>query len=129
MAAAEMLSRVNPQMTFIYISGSGTDSSEQGRIMWARVKGRAENALLGLPLQAYMFRPGFIEPMDGIKSRTPMYRAFYAVTRPLFPLLRRALPNQVLSTRDIGRAMLNVAQQGYAKRLLEVKDIRSAAGN
>ncbi len=70
MAAAEMLSRVNKGMTFIYVSGSGTDSSEQGRSMWARVKGRTENALLRLPLEAYMFRPGFIEPMDGIKSKT-----------------------------------------------------------
>jgi uncharacterized protein YbjT (DUF2867 family) len=127
--SAEMLSRLNPQMTFIYVSGAGTDSSEQGRIMWARVKGRTENALLQLPLQAYMFRPGFIETMDGIKSRTPMYRALYTVTSPLLPLLRRVLPNQVLSTRDIGRAMLNVAEHGYAKRLLETKDIRLAAGN
>jgi uncharacterized protein YbjT (DUF2867 family) len=76
MAAAEILSRLNPGMTFIFVSGSGTDSSEKGRIMWARVKGRTENALLQLPIQAYMFRPGFIEPMDGIQSKTPMYRKF-----------------------------------------------------
>jgi uncharacterized protein YbjT (DUF2867 family) len=125
LAAAEVLSQLTPQMTFIYISGSGTDSSEKGRIMWARVKGRTENALLRLPLQAYMFRPGFIEPMDGIESKTPLYRRFYAVTRPLFPLLRRALPNRVLSTRDIGQAMLNVARRGYSKRILETKDIRA----
>jgi uncharacterized protein YbjT (DUF2867 family) len=125
MAAAEMLSRLNPQMTFIYVSGSGTDSSENGRSMWARVKGRTENALLRLPLQAYMFRPGFIEPLDGIKSKTTMYRMFYGVTKPLFPLLRRVLPNQVLSTRDVGQAMLKVARRGYAKRVLEAKDIRA----
>jgi uncharacterized protein YbjT (DUF2867 family) len=128
MAAAEMLSRINTGMTFIYVSGSGTDSSEQGRSMWARVKGRTENALLRLPFEAYMFRPGFIEPLDGIKSKTEMYRAFYAVAGPVLPLLRRMLPNQVLSTRDIGRAMLSVARQGYAKRVLEAKDIRAAAG-
>src|ERR1039457_2786489 len=81
LAAAEVLSQLNPQMTFIYISGSGTDSSEKGRSMWARVKGRTENALLRLPLQAYMFRPGFIEPMGGIESKTPMYRKFYALDR------------------------------------------------
>lgn len=127
LAAAEMLSRLNPQMTFIYISGSSTDSSEKGRIMWARVKGRTENALLRLPLNAYMFRPGFIEPMDGIESKTPMYRKFYAVTKPLFPLLRWALPNQVLSTRQIGHAMLNVARRGYEKRILETREIREAA--
>ena len=128
-AAAEALSRTNPEMTFIYVSGSGTDSTEKGRVMWARVKGRTENALLRLPLKAYMFRPGFIEPMDGIESRTPLYRKFYAVGRPLFPLLRRAFPNQVLSTRQIGRAMLNVARNGYEKRILEARDIRAAAGN
>jgi uncharacterized protein YbjT (DUF2867 family) len=125
LAAAEMLSRVNPGMTFIYVSGSGTDSSEKGRMMWARVKGRTENALLRLPLEAYMFRPGFIEPMDGIQSKTPMYRRFYTVGKPLFPLLRRMLPNQVLSTREIGQAMLNVARRGYAKRILETRDIRA----
>jgi uncharacterized protein YbjT (DUF2867 family) len=125
LAAAEMLSKVNPGSTFIYVSGSGTDSSEKGRMMWARVKGRTENALLRLPLEAYMFRPGFIEPLDGIQSKTPMYRKFYAVGRPLFPLLRRMLPNQVLSTREIGQAMLNVARRGYSKRILETRDIRA----
>ena len=68
-----------------------------------------------------MFRPGFIEPLDGIKSKTPMYRMFYGVTKPIFPLLRHALPNQVLSTRDIGQAMLAVARRGYAKRVLEAQ--------
>jgi uncharacterized protein YbjT (DUF2867 family) len=128
LAAAEVLARLNPGMTFIFVSGSGTDSSGKGRTMWARVKGRAENALLKLPLQAFMFRPGFIEPMDGIQSKTPMYRRFYSVLGPLFPLLRRAFPNQVLSTRQIGRAMLNIARRGYPKRILEARDIREAAG-
>jgi uncharacterized protein YbjT (DUF2867 family) len=124
MAVAEMLSRLNPGMTFVYVSGAGTDSSEKGRVMWARVKGRTENALLRLPLEAYMFRPGIIEPMDGIQSKTPAYRVFYKLAKPLLPLLRRALPNQVLSTRDIGQAMLAVARQGYEKRILETRDIR-----
>jgi uncharacterized protein YbjT (DUF2867 family) len=128
-AAAEMLSRLNPGMTFIFVSGSGTDSSEKGRAMWARVKGRTENALLKLPIQAYMFRPGFIEPMDGIQSKTPMYRKFYSVLGPLFPLLRRMFPNQVLSTRQLGRAMLNVARRPYPKPVLEAKDIRAAASS
>lgn len=127
LAAAEALSRINPRMIFIYVSGSGTDSSEQGRVMWARVKGRTENALLRLPLQAYMFRPGFIEPMDGIQSRTPLYQKFYAVSRPLFPLLRRVFPNQFLSTRQIGRAMLNVARHGFTNRILEPRDIHAVA--
>jgi uncharacterized protein YbjT (DUF2867 family) len=129
MAAAQMLSRLNPGMKFIFVSGSGTDSSEKGRSMWARVKGRTENALLKLPLKAYMFRPGFIEPMDGIQSKTPMYRRFYTVLGPLFPLLRKMFPNQVLSTRQLGKAMLNVARRGYAKHVLEARDIRAAASS
>jgi uncharacterized protein YbjT (DUF2867 family) len=127
-AAAEMLSRLNGGMKFIYVSGAGTDSTEKGRAMWARVKGRTENALLRLALQAYMFRPGFIEPMDGIQSRTPLYRKLYVVARPIFPLLRRTFPNHVLTTRQIGQAMLNVARQGYPKHILEARDIRAAAG-
>jgi uncharacterized protein YbjT (DUF2867 family) len=129
MAAAEMLSHVSPGMTLIFVSGSGTDSSEKGRIMWARVKGHTENALLKLPLKAYMFRPGFIEPLDGIQSKTPLYRKFYTVLGPLFPLLRRTFPNQVLSTRQLGRAMLNVVRRGYPQRVLESRDIRVAASN
>ncbi len=127
MAAAELLARLNAGMTFIFISGSGTDSSEKGRMMWARVKGRTENALLKLPLTAYMFRPGFIEPMDGIQSKTPMYRRFYSILGPFFPPLRRAFPNQVLSTRQIGRAMLNIVRRGYPTHILEARDIRTAA--
>jgi hypothetical protein len=94
--------------------------------MWARVKGRTENALLRLPLNAYMFRPGAIQPLDGIRSKTASYRILYALTRPLLPLLRRAMPNQILTTREIGQAMLNVARRGYPKRILEVRDIRAA---
>ena len=127
MVAAQLLARLNPGMTFIFVSGSGTDSSEKGRIMWARVKGRTENALLKLPLRAYMFRPGFIEPMDGIQSKTPLYRRFYSTLGPVFPLLRRAFPNYVLSTRQIGRAMLNIARRGYPTHILEARDIRDAA--
>jgi uncharacterized protein YbjT (DUF2867 family) len=128
LAAAEALSRLNPGMTFIYVSGSGTDSSEKGWQMWARVKGRTENALLKLPLNGYMFRPGFIQPLDGIKSKTPSYRIFYKLLSPLIPLLRRAFPNQVLTTRQIGQAMISVAKQGYEKRILDARDIRAAAG-
>jgi uncharacterized protein YbjT (DUF2867 family) len=126
-AAAKTLSRLNPQMTFIYVSGSGTDSTGQGWMRWARVKGRTENALLRLPFNAYMFRPGFIEPMDGIQSKTPLYRVFYSLGKPLFPMLRRWLPNQILSTRDMGQAMLAVARNGYEKRILETRDIRAVS--
>jgi uncharacterized protein YbjT (DUF2867 family) len=123
--AAEAVSRINPGMTFIYVSGAGTDSSEQGRTMWARVKGKTENALLRLPLKAAMFRPGLIEPLDGIKSKTAAYWVLYTLARPLLPALRWAFPNQVLSTQEIGRAMLAVAKHGYEKRILETRDIRA----
>jgi uncharacterized protein YbjT (DUF2867 family) len=124
MAAAETLARLNPQMTFIYVFGVGTDSSEHGRSMWARVKGRTENSLLRLFKSAYMFRPGFIEDVYGIRSKTTMYQILYALGRPVFPLLRRAFPNHVLTTEDIGRAMLNAVRRGYPKRVLEPPDIR-----
>jgi uncharacterized protein YbjT (DUF2867 family) len=127
LAAGETLARLNPGLTFIYVSGAGTDSTERGRSMWARVKGRTENALLRLPLNAYMFRPGLIQPLDGIRSKTAAYRLFYLLARPLLPLLRFALPNQIVTTRDIGQAMLKVARRGYGDRILEMKDIRAAA--
>ena len=123
-AAGDTLSRVNPGMTFVFVSGQGTDSTEKGRVMWARVKGRTENALLRLPLKAYMFRPGFIQPLDGIQSKTPMYRAFYRVLGPVMPILRRAFPNLILTTRELGQAMLAVARHGYDKQILETGDIR-----
>jgi len=125
LAAAQTLSRLNPGMTFIYVSGAGTDSTEKGKIMWARVKGRTENALLRLPLKSYMFRPGIIQPLDGIQSKTRAYRVLYKLTKPLLPLLRWALPNQILTTREIGQAMLAVARHGYEKRILETRGIRS----
>lgn len=126
MAAAKTLSRLNPHMTFIYVSGAGTDSSEHGRIMWARVKGRTENALLRQPFKAaYMFRPGFIEPLHGVRSKTAAYRVFYAVTKPLLSVLRRAFPNSILSTEQIGLAMLAVAKHGAPKQILESRDIRA----
>jgi uncharacterized protein YbjT (DUF2867 family) len=127
LSAAQTLAKVNPGMTFIYVSGAGTDSSEKGRVMWARVKGRTENALLRLPLEAYMFRPGAIEPMDGIRSKTTAYRVGYLLMKPLMPLLRWMMPNQIVSTRDMGQAMLSVARHGYGKRILDPRDIRAAA--
>jgi uncharacterized protein YbjT (DUF2867 family) len=128
MAAAEVLSRLNPKMTFIYVSGSGTDSSERGRLMWARVKGKTENALLRLPFKAaHMFRPGIIEPLHGAKSRTPLYNLFYTLGKPLLPLIRFVFPDQIVTTQEVGRAMLAVARHGSPKQILEIKDIRAAA--
>jgi len=113
-----------PRMTFIYVSGAGTDSTERGRTMWARVKGATENALLRLPFKAaYMFRPGVIQPLHGVKSRTTSYRVLYAITRPLLPLLKRMLPKYVTTTEQVGRAMINVAANGAPKAILESDDI------
>jgi uncharacterized protein YbjT (DUF2867 family) len=126
LAAAQTLSRLNPGMTFIYLSGAGADSSEKGPIMWARIKGKAENALQRLPFKAvYSFRPGFIQPLHGIQSRTKAYRIFYNVTEPLLPFLRRAFPGFVLSTETMGRAMLQAVRTGAPRQVLESKDINA----
>jgi len=124
MAAARTLSRLNPNMTFIYVSGMGTDSSERGRSMWARVKGKTENELLRLPFRAaYMFRPGVIVPVHGIKSKTAAYRVFYLLLGPLLPLLKGRFPKYVTTTEQIGRAMLKIARQGWPKPVLETSEI------
>jgi uncharacterized protein YbjT (DUF2867 family) len=126
--AARTLAARNPGMTFIYVSGAGTDSTEHGRVMWARVKGATENALLALPFKAaYMFRPGAIQPLHGVKSRTRIYRVIYAVTSPLWPVLRSIFPNQVSTTERIGKAMLAAARRGAPKRILEPPDIEALA--
>jgi uncharacterized protein YbjT (DUF2867 family) len=127
LAVARTLADANPDLTFVYVSGQGTDSSEQGRTMWARVKGRTENDLLQLPFRAYMFRPGFVQPMDGVVSRTRLYRAAYAVTGPLIPLFKRIAPNAVNDNRQIGRAMIAVAASAPEARVLTPKDINAFA--
>ncbi|MGO9833416.1 MAG: NAD(P)H-binding protein [Polyangiaceae bacterium] len=128
-AAGRALVAANPGMTFIFVSGAGTDSTGKSQTMWARVKGEAENAILALPFKgAYAFRPGFIRPMHGIKSRTRSYRVLYAIMWPFVPLAMALFPRQVTTTEKIGRAMLNVARQGAPKRILETPDINAAAG-
>lgn len=126
-AAARALAKLNSNMTFIYVSGMGTDSSERGRSMWARVKGKTENELLRLPFRAaYMFRPGAIVALHGIQSRTRLYRILYVPLSPLLPLLYKLFPKYVTTTERIGRAMLKVARQGYPKPVLETADINNA---
>jgi uncharacterized protein YbjT (DUF2867 family) len=126
MATAETLVKLNPEMTFVYVSGAGTDSTEQGRVMWARVKGQTENALLQMPFKsAYMFRPGAIQPLHGIKSKTKLYQAFLVVFKPLLSLGNRWFPKYVTTTQQIGRAMIQVARRGGGKGVLESKDINS----
>jgi uncharacterized protein YbjT (DUF2867 family) len=124
LAAASALARIHRGMTFVYVSGAGTDSTERGRSMWARVKGATENAILALPLAAFMFRPAIIMPRHGVVSKTGSYRIFYALFRPVLPLLRARLPSYVTTTEEVGRAMLEVAEHGAEKNILESRDIR-----
>ncbi|MFD9366105.1 epimerase [Streptomyces sp. NPDC060020] len=114
LTVARPLAAANPGMTFVYVSGEGTDSTERGRSMWARVKGKTENDLLELPFRAYMFRPGIVQPVRGVPSKTRLYRVLYAVTAPLVPLLRRVAPNLVITSDTLGRAMIAVATPGTA---------------
>jgi len=123
LAVATTLARLNPDMTFIYVSGAGTDVN--GRAMWARVKGRTEQALLELPLRVFLFRPGIIQPLHGARSKTRVYRMGYIALAPLTPILRRLFPHAVTTTEQVGRAMLEVARWGYPRRVLENADINT----
>ena len=122
---AQTLATINPNMIFTYVSGASTDSTEQGKTMWARVKGRTENALLKLPFKkVYNFRPGAMKPTDGQKSIKP----FYKVILFLFPLIKAIFPNSTSTVRAVGLAMINSVLKGYDKGILEVKDIKGLAG-
>jgi len=109
---------------FVYVSAAGASSTETGA-MWARVRGRTENALFRLPLRAYAFRPALIQPLHGIKSRTRLYNAVYVVLAPVMPLLVRSFPAHVTTTEQIGRAMLRVARDGFPRRILHTADINA----
>jgi uncharacterized protein YbjT (DUF2867 family) len=125
-SVAGTLAKLNPTMTFIYVSGAGTDSTEHGRMMWARVKGKTENALLQMPFKAvYMFRPGYIQPLHGVRTKTKWYGAVYAMMGPLYPVWKLLFPKYVTTTECVGRAMLNVAKGGALKSVLENQDINS----
>jgi uncharacterized protein YbjT (DUF2867 family) len=124
LAAATTLSKLNPGMVFVYVTGQGTDSTEQGRLMWARVKGKTENDLLKLPFKAaYMFRPAGIQPLHGVRSRTAWVQAIYVVASPLLTWLDRVAPKYMTTTEQVGRAMIKVARDGYPKPVLESEDI------
>jgi uncharacterized protein YbjT (DUF2867 family) len=126
LAAARAMVSANPRMVFCYVSGVGTDSTERGRTMWARVKGKTENALLALPFAAaYMFRPGYIQPSGGVRSRTSWVQAAYTVLAPLYPVLRPVLGGT--TTANFGRAFIQVAAEGYPKRILYSRDINALA--
>lgn len=128
LAAARTLVAVRPELTFCYVSGVGTDSSERGRVMWARVKGRTENALLGLGFRAaYLFRPGFIRPVKGVRSKTGWVQAIYTGLSPFIALAAALRPGRMVTTEIVGQAMLQVAAAGYPKPVLEPADILAAA--
>ena len=127
LSAAEVLAGLNSAMTFCYASAAGADSTEQGRIMWARVKGKIENRLLMLFDAAYLFRPAYIQPLKGVRSRTFLYRAAYAIVGPLYPILRRVFPGQVTTTENLGRAMIQVAAVGSPKQIIDTRAINELA--
>jgi uncharacterized protein YbjT (DUF2867 family) len=128
-AATALASASAGRLTFCYVSGEGTDSTERGRSMWARVKGKTENALLRLPFKAaFMFRPGYIQPLRGIRSKTRWYQALYDALGPFYPILRRLFPTYVTTTVNIGRAMIHVAAAGCPKQILSSADINQFAG-
>lgn len=127
LAAARALATARPNAVFCYVSGEGTDSSERGRTMWARVKGATENALLQLPLSVYLFRPGFIRARPGVRSKTRLYRIVYPIIRPLYPVLKQIAPKHVTTAENIGRAMIAVSIGRYPRRVLENPDINEAA--
>jgi uncharacterized protein YbjT (DUF2867 family) len=125
-SVAETLAKLNPAMTFIYVSGASTDSTERSLMMWARVKGKTEKALLQVPFKAvYMFRPGYIQPLHGIRTKTKWYGAVYAMLAPLYPVWKWLFPKYVTTTECVGRAMLNIAKRGALKSVLENQDINN----
>jgi uncharacterized protein YbjT (DUF2867 family) len=128
MAAARELSGQNPGMRFLYISGAGTDSTERGRLMWARVKGETENAVLSLPFHGYALRPGYIQPVHGVQSKNRLYRNIYRVTGRLYPLLARLAPRQVIASDQLARAMITVAAEGAPARILDNAALLQLAG-
>ena len=128
LSVARTLSRLNPGMTFVYVSGAGTDSTQQGRSMWARVKGETENDLLRLPFKAaYLFRPGIIRAKHGIRSRTRIYRVLYVVLSPFVLLAGAIAPNSVTTTESVGRAMIHVVQRGAPGPVLHNREINQLA--
>ncbi len=129
LVAAKAYLAANPSGTFCYISGAGADSTERGRTMWARVKGRTENALLKLGFtRVYVIRPGFIQPVKGVRSKTAWYQAFYTTVAPLSPLIRLLLPGVATTTAALGRALIELAAAGFPKAIVMTRDINRLAG-
>ncbi len=128
LSVGERLAKLDPGMTFTYVSGAGTDTTERGRSMWARVKGRTENALLRLPFRAaYMFRPGLIRPLHGGRSKTRSYRVLYRLMGPFLGIAEAVAPNSMTTTEKMGRAMIHVVERGAPTKLLSTRQINALA--
>lgn len=125
LAVVGLLVELNPRLVVCFVSGQGTDGTGRSRVMWARVKGETENALLALPIRVHAFRPGFIRPLRGVRSKTRLYRALYAVLTPVGPLLERLFPRSITTTSQVGRAMIRAALEGHPKDVLETADINA----
>jgi uncharacterized protein YbjT (DUF2867 family) len=125
---AQALVKASPQAVFVYVSGAGTNA--QGKQMWARVKGATENALLAMPFRGvYCFRPGYIQPLHGVKSKVGWYDAIYSMVGWAEPLLMRVAPGFVTTTEAVGRAMLKVARDGWPQKVLASREINAAAAS
>ena len=125
MSVARLLVKLNPAMTFIYVSGTGTDSSEKGSVMWARVKGKTENQLKALPFKStYMFRLAGLLPVNGERSKTPLYQFFYTLCRPFFSVLAKLFPNYVVTSVEFGQAVLQAAREAQGHNIIESADIK-----
>lgn len=124
-AAARVLAKVSPGMVFEYVSGQGTDSTERGRVMWARVKGATENALLAMPLRAYAIRPGFIRPMRGVRTKTRFYAVAYQLLGWIYPVVLRVAPNLVITSEELGRAMLAIAAERPDERIFDTAAMKA----
>jgi hypothetical protein len=124
MGFATVVAAQNPGMVFCYVSGKGTDSSEKGRMHWARVKGKTENDLQKLPFRSvYCFRPGIMSPTPGLKNTLSLYKWLGW----LLPLMRTVSPNSINSLAEVGHAMIHVVTRGYHQKIIEVADIRKLA--
>jgi uncharacterized protein YbjT (DUF2867 family) len=125
-AAARTLLKLNPGISFVFVSATGADSTERGSTMWARVKGKTENTLLAMPFgSVYVFRPAMIQPLEGIKSKTASYRIIYGLIAPFSNAARHFWPNYISTTQELGKALLVAAKRGTEKRIVEAGQIRT----
>lgn len=123
---ADVMYLYNPRSTFIYVSGQGTDTSENGKVMWARVKGKTENYILNKGFEkSFAYRPGIILPENGIQSKTQWYNWFYIITKPIFPILKKI--SSITTTTKVGKSMIATTLYPYPKNILDNKDINQSA--